>query len=712
MTRHAADHAPIASSGRTDAPLERLEGFVREHSTALRGGARPDLLDHASRLRDEATVDAGLLPPGVAWRLGFAHHVRGEYRLAVGYFDAADRAAEEADAADLSLVEAGHASSLWAQGDTVAARRHADDALELARAAGDELAIATAWVAQALVFAADGERTANLRAYETALEHAERAGDALTIVRIRSNMGSMHSEEGRHAEALLELDEAILLAASAGVGVVGALSYINRAEALLALGRLDEAVAEAAVAVETYRAARSPMHVFALLLEADIHRVRGNATRAQVRYREASDRAEATGDAQVLTVAFAGLARTLISDDPSGAVEAARRALELPNALGNVAAQLAAGWVALATGEPETAREWSRRAVAEAGRRHDDGGLADALELGGLARLADGGTSGEVNAALAEAAGIWQEIGDAIRIAVNRALVARVAGDAAEEGVALRVLRSLGVRVDVFRIAGPLQAIGRLDVPAVEVRLFGSFAVLHGGEPLAAEGWPSRKSREVVMILAARRHRPIGREALGELVWPGGRDTSARLSVALSNARLALDPERRYPTGHFISTTHSRVRLDPGTVRVDVAEFEHVARAGLAAAERGAADAVATLEAAAALYPAPVLDGEPAADWVTEAAEELRDLVVEVKRTLVRLLEADTDAERSIGWSTSLLNDDPFDESAHRALIRALVRVRRFGEARRAYERYVARMTQLDVTPEPLDRLAGTRLGT
>jgi DNA-binding SARP family transcriptional activator len=79
----------------------------------------------------------------------------------------------------------------------------------------------------------------------------------------------------------------------------------------------------------------------------------------------------------------------------------------------------------------------------------------------------------------------------------------------------------------------------------------------------------------------------------------------------------------------------------------------------------------------------------------------------------VRLLIDDgADPEQPIGWLTSLLNDDPFDESTHQTLISVLAGARRFGDARRAYRHYASRMAELDVPAVPLEQLIGFRLGT
>src|SRR5690606_35498021 len=46
-----------------------------------------------------------------------------------------------------------------------------------------------------------------------------------------------------------------------------------------------------------------------------------------------------------------------------------------------------------------------------------------------------------------------------------------------------------------------------------------------------------------------------------------------------------------------------------------------------------------------------------------------------------------------------LLAQDPYDEPAHLALVRTLDRAGRYGEARRMYRAYAARMSELDVEP-------------
>ncbi len=674
-----------------------------DHGDALVGGTRRDLLELAAVMRNEILAGGGVLPMAAAWRVGAAHHYRGEYPTAQSYFEAA-AADTTADPVDRARFLAGHASVLWAQGNADDGRRIAEEAMAAAQACGDDGALGAAWVANGLVQAHAGDRTANLLAYEKALAHAERAGDAITIVRVRNNLGSRHVEAGRFQQALDELDHAVAISEEHTVGLASAMVSVNRAEALLGLGRLEEAVGEIAIATEQFRRADAAhLLAFALLLEADVHRMRGNATRAHAKYLEAVERAEAAGNAQVLGPALAGLAETVVADDPAASRAHAKRALDQPHTVGDVLALRAAGWVALGQGDLEAAEMWATRALAEAGRRDQLAELADAIELRALTRWSSTGDLHDALGQLAEAADAWREVGSAIRCAVNRIVVARLSGDRGAEEAGRQALQALGVRADADRIAGPLHVLGAATAPEVAIRTFGTFGVSVAGTTVPASAWPSRKSRQLVQVLAGRRGRAMSRAALAELLWPGVPDTSGRLSVAQSTARAVLDPDRRYDADRYLASDGGHARIDPSTVSIDIVEFERVARDALDAARAGSADAVPLLQAAASLHTAPFLADEVVDDWADDIRDELLRLAVDVKRALAaRLVEAG-ETESAVGWLMAVIAEDPYDEPTHLDLVRMLAAGRRHGEARRAYRAYTARMAELEVAPAPFE---------
>lgn len=530
----------------------------------------------------------------------------------------------------------------------------------------------------------------------------------ITVVRVRNNLGSRHLEAGRFRTALEELDHAVAVSEDHPVGLASAMVSVNRAEALLGLGRLDEAVGEITIATEQFRAAEAAhLLAFALLLEADAHRVRGNATRAHAKYLEALERAQSVGNAQVLGPALAGLAETVVADDPAASLAHAKQALDQPHTVGEAITMRAAGWIALGQGDLEGAEGWAARALAEAGRRDQLAELADAMELRALTRWTASGDPRDALEELAEAAGIWHEVGSAIRSAVNRVITARLSGDRGAEQAGRQALQALGVRADAERIAGPLQVLGAAAAPEVAVRTFGTFAVSVAGTPVPSSDWPSRKSRQLVQVLAARRGRAMSRAALAELLWPGVADTSGRLSVALSTARAVLDPGKEHDADHYLASDRSQARLDPATVSIDVVEFERVARSGLDAARTGSADAVPLLQAAASLHPAPFLADETTDGWADEVRDDLLRLAVEVRRTLAALLVDAGETEQAVGWLMAVIADDPYDEPSHHTLVRVLAGARRHGEARRAHRAYAARMAELEIEAASYDAVAG-----
>lgn len=670
-----------------------LRALVENSSAVLRRGD-PHQLVAAARV---LAAEDGLLPVAAAWRIGFAMHLTGRLDEALAYYGRADPD-DPAVPADRAQLLAAHASTLWARGDA-GSRALADRALAEAEACRDDSALASAWVAQALVHALEGDRNTNRVAYERALAAAVRAGDVLTQIRVLTNMGSLENEEGRYAAALGHLDRALTLWDPDVVGPVRALTCFNRAESYLGLGRVDEAVSELEQARTIARDAGSPLLALASLGLGEANRVRGNASQASAAYREAIALAESSEAAQVLVPALAGLARSVLGEDLDQALGLAKRALDQPAALGQVGSMLASGWLRLVADEPEPALELGRAAAQEAGRRHDSRGLAEALELQALARPSEQSLD-----LLQEAAGLWADMDNLIGARVNDLLVARLRGDQLAEQRARRSLRALGVRDDATRIAGALQVIGGLEAGVVSIRSLGPFAVFRGAEPIPVSAWQSRKPRDLLKILVGRRGRPVSREALCEMLWPDQADTGPRLSVVLSTVRSVLDPDKRQPSDHYVVADRQSVRLNPETVVVDAVTFTEAATEALRAMRAGDPNTVEALELAVAAYTGDFLEDDPYHDWAGEIRDELLSLSMEVRRALVRCLVA-TEPERAVPWLLGLVSDDPYDEPTHQQLIRILQSCGRYGEARRAHRRYESSLRELGVAPRTFEEL-------
>ena len=184
----------------------------------------------------------GPIPSAVAWRLGALHYLRGDTDAANAVLERASLGAGRA--ADDAGCLAWTAAIEWSRGSRDAALDHAQRALDLASREGDDKALATAYTMLTMVARVDGDHIAHHRNYARALDHAERAKDLLQLVRIRCNNGSHLAEDGEFAKALAELDVATRLADLGGYGMFRGLCLTNRAEVLIATGRLDEAASD------------------------------------------------------------------------------------------------------------------------------------------------------------------------------------------------------------------------------------------------------------------------------------------------------------------------------------------------------------------------------------------------------------------------------------------------------------------------------------
>lgn len=240
--------------------------------------------------------------------------------------------------------------------------------------------------------------------------------------------------------------------------------------------------------------------------------------------------------------------------------------------------------------------------------------------------------------------------------------------------------------------------------PAVAIQTLGAFRVWRDGRAVPSTEWRSRKARDVLKILVARRGRPTPRDLLVEALWPGGDParTPNRLSVALSTLRLTLDPAHRYGRERFIASDKGSVRVRLAAVAVDVESFLADAEAGLRLHRRGRhAEAWRVLEATEALYAGDFVEENAYEDWAIALREEARAAYLAVAAALGELALASRDHDAAIRYRLRSLARDRYDERAHLALVSTLAAAGRYGEAERAYGAYVARMEAIGVDAAP-----------
>jgi DNA-binding SARP family transcriptional activator len=89
-------------------------------------------------------------------------------------------------------------------------------------------------------------------------------------------------------------------------------------------------------------------------------------------------------------------------------------------------------------------------------------------------------------------------------------------------------------------------------------------------------------------------------------------------------------------------------------------------------------------------------------DWASSLREEARAAYVSVSTVLARRARRDRDSQEAIRLYLRILDRDGYDETAHEALIASFTAAGRYGDARHAYGRYLARMREIGVEPAPL----------
>jgi DNA-binding SARP family transcriptional activator len=278
--------------------------------------------------------------------------------------------------------------------------------------------------------------------------------------------------------------------------------------------------------------------------------------------------------------------------------------------------------------------------------------------------------------------------------------LAIVIGDHQMAEAARRELAAMGV-APALGVPG-LLASNRGTGREVAIVTLGRFAVLRAGEPVPLAAWQSRKARDLLKVLVARKGRPITREAAAEAMWPqeDPEPLGNRLSVALSIIRKVLDPGRRHPPDHYVVADTRTIALRLDRIDVDLTEFLRVAGEAadlMAGSDRAAAEG--PLRRARQIYAGDFLEEDLYEEWAVAAREEARSRLLTVLRLLARLAAGRGDDESAGQYLGQLLEREPYDEDAWLALIAGQLRLRRHGEARRRYAAYARRMGELDVVP-------------
>jgi ATP/maltotriose-dependent transcriptional regulator MalT/DNA-binding SARP family transcriptional activator len=646
-----------------------------------------------------ASLDQEQLEAGLAWRMALIPYGRADFYDALAMY--ARGRLENEDTPDEAFLLAFKASAHRMIGEYDRSRAYAARAHAAAERSDEPSARSAAKLALAMVAGFDGDHLQMEAWTLEALEAAEIAGNTLQILRSRSLRALHLVELGLAQEAVAEADAALRLGERCGYTPACAAALVQRGRARTQLGSLEDGLDDLSTARRLFQNSGSRFVARSLCGIGDIHRRRGQLGHARAAYEEALAVAEESHDVLALSSSLTGLARALVTDDVDSALKLAGRAVVLGEGLRHVTALLTHGWITLASGDSEAAAEDAASAAAAARARGDRAGLAEALELTALSSPDPSRTA----ILLDEAAQIWQELGHPIREAEARLVAARLSASStgAEVERSERALRDLGVSPLGGQAAGPL-AIAAPRTPSISVHTLGAFQVLRSGNPIPNTVWKSRKARDLLKILVARR-RPVPRELLMEILWPDQDParTSNRLSVLLTTLRgvLASDVGRPTVAGSPLMSDSGVVWLDLDQLDVDAERFLAAAEAALDAHARNEPDALLKLIATEAQHTGDFLEEDPGQEWAAAMAEEVRASHVAVLRALERRLRAAGDYDNAARYALRLVELDRYDEDAHLDLVSILVDAHRFGEALSRYRVYQRHISELGIQPRP-----------
>ena len=202
-------------------------------------------------------------------------------------------------------------------------------------------------------------------------------------------------------------------------------------------------------------------------------------------------------------------------------------------------------------------------------------------------------------------------------------------------------------------------------MPHLSLVLLGSFQATLDGQPITS--WKSNKIKALLAYLAVEADRPHPREALAGLLWPDYPNASAlnNLRDALAALRQAIGDRQAEPP--FLLITRD-------TIQFNTASDCSLDLSGLADLTGLEID---QLEQVASAYRGSFLEGfscdsAPFEEWVLVKREQINRQMVDALCRLAEHFEERGEYERAIAYARKQLELEPWDEQAHRQLMRAL----------------------------------------
>ncbi len=233
---------------------------------------------------------------------------------------------------------------------------------------------------------------------------------------------------------------------------------------------------------------------------------------------------------------------------------------------------------------------------------------------------------------------------------------------------------------------------------AVQIRLFGAFAVRVGEEVVPEGAWRLRKAKSLVKLLALAPERRVHRERATELLWPErAADAAANnFHQALYVARRAFEAAGADASAVLPLRDDMLVLYPGGRVEVDVDAFD---AAVVRARETGE---LGDYRAALGLYGGELLPEDRFEAWAAGRREALSEAQLGMLLELSARLAEGGDTGAAVEALEQAVVINPLHEAAHRALMRQFAQAGRRQQALAQYHQLrEALRRELEAEPDP-----------
>jgi DNA-binding SARP family transcriptional activator len=243
-------------------------------------------------------------------------------------------------------------------------------------------------------------------------------------------------------------------------------------------------------------------------------------------------------------------------------------------------------------------------------------------------------------------------------------------------------------------------------VPFLDLRCLGNLTVFRDRQRIGPSRSGRRRAWTLLKILLTSYGKPVGREVLVDLLWPGDQPpaAAAQLKVLVHDLRRSLQP-RPAPESpdRFITWTGEGYAFDTASPhRLDSRDFTLLTQWGRRLEGLGDTESsLVAFQSAAGLYGGDFLEEERYSDWCAAERDYLRETFLSALRRVAAMLEQRGDVEGAIAAYRRALRTDAVLEDVHRALMRLLWEGGRRDDALRQYRALREVQGALDLAPGP-----------